>query len=125
MFLNNQSVMLINTTLTSHTDCNVSGSKSLLYARSRQLVFLQKSQSNDTNVCLLRSLAQDSVMAIINGLNETNTSLVLSHFQLPPGHVREVGPTIAANINEINFRGFSVSRQQKILFRFVDMHASL
>ncbi|XP_064402609.1 gamma-aminobutyric acid type B receptor subunit 2-like isoform X2 [Halichondria panicea] len=88
MFLNNQSVMLINTTLTSHTDCN-------------------KSQSNDTNVCLLRSLAQDSVMAIINGLNETNTSLVLSHFQLPPGHVREVGPTIAANINEINFRGFS------------------
>ncbi len=71
-------------------------------------MFLQKSQSNDTNVCLLRSLAQDSVMTIINGLNETNTSLVLGHFQLP-GHVREAGPTIAANINGINFRGFSVS----------------
>lgn len=47
-------------------------------------------------------------MTIINGLNETNTSLVLGHFQLP-GHVREAGPTIAANINGINFRGFSVS----------------
>ena len=78
-------------------------------AYTRQLMFLQKSQSNDSNVCLLRSLAQDSVMTIINGLNETNTSLVLGHFQLPPGHVREAGPTIAEHINGINFRGFSVS----------------
>ncbi len=61
-------------------------------------LYLQEIKRNDSNVCLLETLVEESVMNIVHALNETNKSLILEDTNAPHGKVRQAGPFLLENL---------------------------